>query len=158
MPFVDVTGILFDPDVAGQGFIVLRRQETVNNYGESTWTTERIQAIGSVTPSGSQELMREDAYDAQAKSIKIATTFRLRGVAKGPNASRFKPDIVLWNDNYFEVISPDDWTPFGAGFVDVELTSVHYVDNPPDFLPPWRARLDFSVPQNSVLAHGAGAW
>lgn len=156
MPLVDVTDLLIDPDIAGQSFVVLRRQETVNNFGESTHTIARIPAIGSVQPSGDQSLIREEGFDAQANTIKVVTTFRLRGVTKGPNIARWKPDIVLWGGNYFEVISPNDWDTFGAGFIEVECTSIHYVDVPPMNALPNVARLDFSRASNSGLAHGAG--
>jgi hypothetical protein len=156
MPLVDVTDILFDSDVAGQSFVVIRRQETVNNFGESTWVTERAPAIGSVQPKGDQELMREDAFDAQARTIIVATTFRLRGVSKGPSNERFKPDIIFWGGNYYEVTSPASWTDFGAGFIETEATAIHWVDNEPGFLPPFIPKLDFSKTANSMYAHGAG--
>ncbi len=154
MPLVDVTEILTDPDVAGQEFTVLRRQEVVNSFGESTWSTARIMVTGSVQPSGDQGLIREEGLDAQAKSIEVYTTYRLRGVAKGPDAARWKPDIVVWNNNHFEVVNVDSFSSFGAGFVKAECTSVHYVDLPPANLPPEGARLDFTKPTNSPLSGG----
>lgn len=157
MPLVDVTDILIDIDVAQQSFLVLRRTENVNQFGESTWSTARINAVGSVQPSGDQGLLREDAFDAQAKSVKVVTTFRLRGVSKGPSATRFKPDIVVWDSNYFEVISVDSYGSFGAGFVEAECTAIHYVDDPPKYLPSLIGRLDFSQSNNAGLAKGAGS-
>jgi hypothetical protein len=154
MPIIDVSDILLDPDIAGQQFTVLRRTENVNPFGESTWTTAHIQAIGSVQPSGEQGLIREEGFDAQAKSIKVVTNYRLRGVAKGPSASRFKPDIILWDGNYFEVINLDSYGSFGAGFVEAECTAIHYVDLPPKATTPEVARLDFSQSVNSALAGG----
>ena len=156
MPLVDVSDLLFDPDIAGQSFIVLRRQETVNNFGESTPTTAKIPAIGSVQPEGENDLIREEGQDAQSKTIIVVTAFRLRGVAKGPNNTRFKPDIVLWEGNYFEVISLKGWGDFGFGFVEATCTSVHYVDTPPEYPPLSFGQLDFSRPVNAIYAYGAG--
>ncbi len=156
MPLVDVTDILVDPDIAGQSFTVIRRQETVNDFGESTVTVERIDAVGSVQPEGDNDLIREEGQDAQALTAIIVTTFRLRGVSKGPNASRYKPDIILWQGNYLEVMSLKSWGDFGYGFVEATATSVHYIDNPPEYPPLEFGQLDFSRPVNSVYAYGAG--
>jgi hypothetical protein len=155
MPLVDVTELLTDPDIAGQFFTIIRRQEIVNNFGESTWVIQKIPTIGSVQPSGDNSLIREDGLDAQSDSIKLCTTFRLRGVSKGPNASRFKPDIVLWMGNYFEVITVNSWSDFGAGLIDAEATSVHYVDLPADTLRPYVGQLNFTQGANGIYAHGA---
>lgn len=155
MPLIDVTEVLIDVDVAAQGFVVLRRQEIVNNYGESTWVTERIQAVGSVQPKGDNSLERNADFDAQANSIVVATTFRLRGVSKGPNNEQFKPDIIFWQGNYFEVKMINNWSPFGAGFIEAEASSIHNIDFPPDGLPANVGKLDFSRGANAVYAHGA---
>lgn len=156
MPLVDVTDILVDPDIAGQSFTVIRRQEIVNDFGESTVVKAQIPAVGSVQPEGENDLLREDAFDAMAKTIIVVTSFRLRGVAKGPNKSRFKPDIVLWEGNYFEVVELKGWGDFGFGFVEATCTSVHYVDDPPILPPLVYGQLDFSRPINAIYAYGAG--
>lgn len=156
MPLVDVTDILLDTDIAGQSFVVLRRQETVNSFGESTVVTTRIPGIGSVQPSGDNALIREEGQDAQAESIAVVTAVRLRGVAKGPNATRFKPDIIFWNSNYYEVRDLKGWGQFGVGFVEAECTAIKYVDNPVAPALPQFAQLDFSRNVNSGYAAGAG--
>jgi hypothetical protein len=154
MPTVDVTDILIDTDVAAQTFVVLRRQEIVNQYGESTVLASNANAIGSVQPKGDQSLIREDGFDAQADSIVVVTTYRLRGVTKGPSNTQYKPDIIIWQNNYYEVISPNNWSQFGTGFIEVEATSIHNVDGPPGSLPPYVGQLVFTNPANSSLAHG----
>jgi hypothetical protein len=155
LPLVDVTELLTDPDIAGQFFTVIRRQEIVNNFGESTWIVQKIPTIGSVQPSGDNALIREDGLDAQAGSIKVVTTFRLRGVSKGPNSSRFKPDIVLWMGGYFEVVNLNSWNDFGAGMLEADATAVHYVDPPASTLPPYIGQLNFTRASNGIYAHGA---
>jgi hypothetical protein len=157
MPTVDVTDILFDPDIAGQGFTVIRRQETVNNFGESTWVEKKAPAVGSVQPDGDNDLMREDAFDAQARSIIVVTTFRLRGVSKGPSKQRYKPDIIFFDNTYFEVISVSSWSAFGAGFIDAKATEIQYVGPSSQYVPINVGRLDFSKPSNAIYAHGAGS-
>lgn len=156
MPLVDVTDILFDSDIAGQSFVVVRRQETVNNFGESVKTVERSPAIGSIQPKGENSLDRDGAYDAFARTIVVVTTFRLRGVSKGPSKSRYKPDIIFWQGDYYEIVTRDSWADFGAGFIECEATTVPWVDVEAEFLPPYIPKLDFTKPANSMYAHGAG--
>lgn len=157
MPLVDVSDILNDPDIAGQEFIVLRRQEVVNDFGESTISVEKIpELFGSIQPEGDNDLIREDSLDAQSKTVIIVTSFRLRGVAKGPNKSRFKPDIIFYEDTYYEVMSLKSWGSFGYGFVEATATSIKYVDTPPEYPPLEFGQLDFSRPVNAGYAYGAG--
>lgn len=156
MPLVDVTDILFDPDIAGQSFTVIRRQETVNSFGESVVVPAKIPGIGSVQPEGENDLLREDAFDAMSKTIIVVTPIRLIGVAKGPNKSRFKPDIILWKDNYFEVVNLKSWGDFGYGFVEAVCTSIHYVDGESELPPLVYGQLDFSRSINAIYAYGAG--
>lgn len=156
MPLVDVTDILFDSDIAGQSFVVISRQETVNQYGESTKVVTRSPAIGSIQPKGENTLNREGEYDAFARTIVVVTTFRLRGVSRGPSKTKFKPDIIFWMGDYYEVITRDSWADFGAGFIECEATTIPWVDVESEYLPPYIPKLDFSKTANSMYAHGAG--
>lgn len=154
MPLVDVNEILVDPDVANQGFVVLRRQEIVNQYGESTVLVSQADAVGSVQPTGDNSLIREDGFDAQASTIIVATAYRLRGVTKGPNSTQYKPDIIFWQNNFYEVTDVKNWSPFGGGFIEVEATSIHNMDGPALSLPAYVGQLVFTNTSNSSLAHG----
>lgn len=154
MPSIDVTDALFSPDIAGETFVVTRRQEIVNNYGESTVLTEQSTQIGAVQPGGEQDLLREEGQDAQTKTINVITTFRLRGVSQSTNSTRYKPDQITWNGNIYEVKKVTSFSRFGAGFVEAEAASIDYVDYPPAELPAYMGRLDFTKIQNTVLAVG----
>jgi hypothetical protein len=156
MPTIDVTEVLTDTDVAAQVFGVLRRQEIVNNFGESTVLVSTTNAVGSVQPKGDQSLMREDGYDVQVDSIVVVSTFRLQGVTKGANNTQYKPDIIVWQNNFYEVISPSNWSAFGPGFIEVEATSIHNIDGPALSLPAYVGQLVFTNTANSGYAHGAG--
>ena len=155
MPLVDVNDLLVDPDIAGQLFTVLRRQQQVNNFGEMTWLTQRIPAVGSIQPTGDNQLIRQEGADAQADTIQIVTSFRLRGVASGPNNTQFKPDMILWQGNFYEVFVINSWSDFGRGLIDATATSVKYIDGPEPELAPYIGQLDFSRNANSGYAHGA---
>lgn len=156
MAEIDVTDVLIDSDVAGDAFTVIRRLEVVSQYGLSSSRLKHIPGVlGSVQPTGDNSLIREDAYDAQAKTLKIITSFRLRGVSQSAGPSSYKPDRVLWNGDYYEVRVVDDWTLFGGGMVEAECVQVTYVGTPPGQLLPYVGKLDFSQIANSGLAGGA---
>jgi len=158
VPEVDVTDVLLDPDVAGQSFSVVRRPELVTSAGLSTTPNARTIAgiFGSVTPTGDNSLIREDAYDAQAKTIEVVTSFRLRGPSASTGGADYKPDVVLWRGDAYEVRVIDDDTQFGAGFTKAECVQIDYVGTPPHQLAPQVGRLDFSQNASAALARGAG--
>lgn len=154
MPGIDVTGILLDPDIAGTPFTVIRRSEIVSNFGLSTVRSKSIPNVrGSVQPTGENSLVREAAFDVQAKTIKVITTFRLRGVSTQAGAN-YKPDLILWNGDYYEVRVINDYSQFGGGFIDAECTSIDYVDQAPNASPTYVGRMDFSNTANSGWAKG----
>jgi hypothetical protein len=154
MPSIDVTEALVSPDIAAEQFTVIRRQEVVNDFGESTVLVETSIQIGAVQPGGEQSLLREEGQDAQTKTLNIVTKFRLRGVSKSTSGSRYKPDQINWNGNIYEVKDVTSYSRFGAGFVEATAASIDYVDYPPAELPGYIGRLDFSRIQNTVLARG----
>jgi hypothetical protein len=131
MPLVDVTDLLRDVDIAGQSFLVLRRQEIVDQYGESITTQQILPAIGSIQPAHEQGLLREEGYDAQARSISVITEFRLRGASKGPPGVTYKPDIIYTRSyflNYYEVHDASSWGAFGAGFIKATANAIDWLD------------------------------
>lgn len=157
MPLIDVTQVLFDPVVAGEAFVVIRREEVVNNYGESVLTTFRLGALGSVQPTGNNSLARQDAFQTQAKTLRVITTFRLRGVGKTPATDqRWQPDLIYWRGDYFIVNELEDFTQYGAGMIQADCTSIDYVEDAPSIVPTQVGRLDFSLANNSGLAGGIG--
>lgn len=131
MPSIDVTDLLVDPEIAGEPFIVVRRQMTVDNHGKTNIAfTVFPNVAGSITPTGDNSLVRAEAYETQANTIKVITPFRLRGVSKDVSGS-FLPDLVLWGGNHFEVKSLNDWNTFGAGFMEADCLSIETVDQAP---------------------------
>lgn len=153
MPDIDVTEILSDSDIAGVPFVVVRREEVVNVHGESELVETRIDAVGSVQPTGDNSLVREEAYQTQAKTLKVVTTFLLRGESKAAGRS-YQPDLVLWQGDYYLVRTVEDYSQYGAGMVDAECTSVDHVDDAPIAKPRAIGMLDFSNSGNSGLGGG----
>jgi hypothetical protein len=154
MPQIDVTDILLDPFIAGETFVVLRRLETVNSFGESVVLAESFNAIGSVVPMGDQSLTREGAFEVQSKTIRVITATRLRGASKDGTKQSFQPDVILWRSDYFVVSSIDDYTRYGGGFNEAECRSIDHVDVPPMQLIPAFGWLNFSRPGQSGLIAG----
>jgi galactose-6-phosphate isomerase len=132
MPDIDVSDLLFDSDIAGEAFSVIRRQEVVGGNGVATLTVTTLPLagdpaiVGSVTPTGDNSLVRAEAYSTQSNTIKVITEFRLRGPSKDAAGQSFQPDIVLWNGNHFVVSTLNEWTSYGAGFVEAECTSFDF--------------------------------
>jgi hypothetical protein len=156
MAEIDVDDVLIDPDIAGDSFVVIRRQEVVDNFGISSTMANQVTAYGAVQPTGDNSVIRSEDYDAQGRGLKIITAFRLRGVVAGPGAATWKPDQILWKGSYYEVRSLEDFTQFGGGFVEAECVQIDYVGPPPSQLPPYVGRLDFSNSSNSGEGGGAG--
>ncbi len=131
MPALDVSEVLNDPDIAGDAFTVLRRTQTVNNYGEGGVATQTLPAFGSVQPTGDNSLVREEAYQVQANSITVYTTFPLRGPGKDAQGNSYQPDVVVWQGNHYLVKVVNDWSSFGTGFVQADCQSIDPVDLAP---------------------------
>jgi len=131
MPELDVGELTVDPDLAGTRFIVVRRKETVNTFGERTSGIERFYPTGQVTPTGNNSLTREEAYQFGAKSIQVITRFLLHHIATDRGRVRYDPDIVIWRGDSFVVKSIDDYSEFGAGMIVAECASIDYVDQAP---------------------------
>jgi galactose-6-phosphate isomerase len=132
MPDIDVSDLCDDPDIAGDAFSVIRRQEVVGPNGVSTLVLTILPQpgapaiVGSVTPTGDNSLVRAEAYTTQSNTIRVITRFRLRGPSKDGAGQSFQPDIVLWKGSHFVVSMLNEWTSFGAGQVEAECTSIDF--------------------------------
>lgn len=156
MAEIDVTDVLLDSDVAGDAFTVIRRREVVGDNGMSIVQSNTVpNVLGSVQPTGDNSLMREEAYDAQLKTIKVITQFRLRGPSQTTGAAQYKPDQIVWRGDLYEVKVLDDWTLFGGGMVEAECLQIVHVGTPPHQLSSSGGRLDFTQGANSALAKGS---
>jgi len=157
MPDIDVSDLLFDSDIAGESFIVIRRQEIVGDNGVSVLTATSLPLpgdapiVGSITPTGDNSLVRQEAYQTQANTILVITPFRLRGPSKDSGGASFQPDVVVWNGNHFVVKTLNEWTSFGAGFVEAECSSIDLIELAPGETPPGEGNgLDFSRDDNTI--------
>lgn len=154
MSLIDVDDVIFDPFVAGQLVTVVRREQEVNEQGEGVQNNVTVpNVVASVTPTGDNSLVREEAFSAQAQAIRVITAYRLRGQTREPSTGRsFLPDLVLWHSDYYIVKVVNDYTPYGAGFIEAECESIDYQEAPAQNVPAQVGRADFSQAAQSGLA------
>jgi hypothetical protein len=131
MADVDVTDVLFDPDIAGTTFSVIRRQEVISQQGRKTTNDVRTDnVIGAIFPTGDNSLTRKEDFEASADTITVVTTFRLRGPSKD-GGNKFDADVVVWNSTNYVVSTLKPFTQYGPGFVEAECSSKDFVDEAP---------------------------
>lgn len=151
MPWLDLSDVIIDPFLA-DNFAVIRRMQSVSQHGETLITIMgTFSAIGVITPTGNNSLVRADAYESQADSIQIITMFRLRGAAQDVAGINWQPDLVQWNGNTYQLKTLNDFTRFGAGFVQAEGIAIDYNPSPDaefNIVPPM---LNWSLARNSGL-------
>lgn len=154
MSFTDVTDVLLDPDIAGQIFTVVRRQDVVNDHGEGEQVTQVIpDVVGAIYPTGENSLIREVAAEAQAQTITVVTPYRLRPASQETSTGRaFQPDLVLWQGNYYVVWSINEYMQYGVGFVQAECMETDYTTEAPQSHPAQVGRLTLDLPAQSGLA------
>ena len=125
MSELDVSDLLLDPEIGGNAFQVIRRQQTVNGYGETVLTQTTLDAVGAVYPTGDNRLQRQADFSTQADTITVVTRFRLRGASKS-GGDAYQPDIVLWNGNHYVVADINQYTNYGAGFIEAQCTATDF--------------------------------
>jgi len=123
----DLRDALSAPEFVDQ-FRVLRRDQNIDTTGRARNTPMAVVgALGVVTATSPNELVRLPEEQHQSKSIEITTTFPLHGPAEG-----LSPDLILWHGDTFVVTLLDDWSNYGPGFIHVVCSSMDGVDLPPE--------------------------
>lgn len=125
MAFLDVSDG-FDTDF-WDTISVIRRAESISDKGRSVITPVTTNGVSAVvTPMSGSDLERIPNYDIAKKYVSVITNFRLQ-----LNSLGYKNDQVIWGDTTFEVITLDDCSRFGQGFVEAICASIQYQDAPP---------------------------
>jgi hypothetical protein len=107
-------------------FDVLRRPETVSEFGRSVTSQVTASAVGTIYPTGDNSLVRQADFEISRKTLTCVTPYRLQQAAPG-----FQPDLVLYRGNQYVVSAVEDYSQYGAGFVVAQLSSVIAIDTPP---------------------------
>lgn len=114
MPMLDVGWVAMDP-VFADGFEVIRRKETVNQWGESTIQESRMGTkYGTVTQTEPQGFERKDDGTLSMRGLTIVTTAQIRTASAGN-----QPDIVVWCGERYTVKRVEPYHRFGKGFYQV---------------------------------------
>ena len=137
MPSLDLSDV-FGPDMC-ETVTVLRRQQVLTKGRPSpTITATFTGVLASVQPKdtaiGGNVITRAPDAEYRGSNLNIYTPFRLRGVTKQA-AADYMPDVVIWNGDHFLVGLTNDYTHYGAGFMEAELESIEAVDYAPDGAP-----------------------
>ena len=130
MPSLDFSDILSDPDIAGESFSVIRRQEIVDSYGNVSTVNTTFPAVGQITPIGDNSVIRDAAFIAMSNAIHVVTTFRLQGPA-GYGGETYQPDVIVWHGGNYIVKTLNELTNYGGGFVEADCMSIDLVSPGP---------------------------
>jgi hypothetical protein len=108
-------------------FDVITRPETISQSGRSIPSQVRVPGIyGTIYATGDNSLTRVADFEHGRKTLTICTKHRLQMAAPG-----FQPDVVLYRGNQFVVTNVKDWSPYGAGYIEAECSSILALDAPP---------------------------
>ena len=127
MPTLDVSDVPICAEFSDT-FEVLRRPEVISEHGRAyirRGDAPQI-AVGTIYPTGDNSLVRQEDYQTGAKTITVVTPFRLRTASEG-----FQPDYLMYRSTMYIVKKVNDWSPYGAGFIEAECSSVLSQDAPP---------------------------
>jgi hypothetical protein len=127
MPWIDNTVLTLDPTFCTD-FTVIRRTQVVDAGGiASVGATTELPAYGAVVPRSGNALVREEAFQAQAKTCEVITGFKLHGTSVQPSdGTQWYPDLVLWGGDVYVVRVLQDYSQMGAGVVVAECISISY--------------------------------
>jgi hypothetical protein len=106
-------------------FEIMRRPESISQYGRSVTTQVIATAAGTIYPTGDNSLVRQSDFEMSRKTLTCVTTYRLQQAAPG-----FQPDLVLYRGNTYVVSSVEDYSQYGAGFIVAQLSSILAIDQP----------------------------
>ncbi|MFW6681749.1 MULTISPECIES: hypothetical protein [Komagataeibacter] len=122
MPLLDVSDNLLDPDFI-QTLTVTRPTQTVDSQGMTQIAETSQSFYGAPVPLTSQELIRNPNAELLAGGIRVYTRFVLDSGSPDTSA-----DIVTFGGKRYTVVSVDDWSNFGAGYVAADCAVISLQD------------------------------
>lgn len=132
---IHLTHLTREPSFADT-FAVIRRAETVGDDGISVLTpTTFPNLLGSICTAGGNDLERSADAGYSKKRISVVTQFKLRGAAIAGSGQNYQPDLIQWHGDYFIVETLDDYSSYGAGFVQAECSSIDFQEAPTPGVP-----------------------
>lgn len=125
MSQLDVTDLLLDPDIAGNSIQIKSRRMAINDKGRASWAETITQAMAAVYPTGSNSLVREEAYETQTDTITVVTKAPISGPGKDGQGNDYDADQVFWRDVWYVVKSVNKFS-YGDGFTQAECAAIDY--------------------------------
>lgn len=120
MADIDVSEVLFDPDLADL-FDVVRREEIVGDNGRPVIKERRhLSIVGVITAQSPADLLRRDDGQMMPRKYSLVTVFRLQGPGRG-----HQPDDIWLDGQRFTVTEVLPYSRFGSGFVEAIITSMN---------------------------------
>ena len=126
MPLIDVSDLLSDEDIAGQSFSVIRTvtASPVGGLAQLASTTTTT-IIGSVQPATAQELLRMPDGERVGGAVTVRSSFALIAGGIDPLTGIDRTaDQVVFKGVTYTVMSVQDWTDFGFGYVEALCSKV----------------------------------
>lgn len=115
MAIIDVTELLGDADFV-DSFSVIRRVNSVNNYGENALSESTISAVGSIQPASPDDMQRLPDSVRRRDAITVYSVTRI-----SPDAY---PDVVVWNGKKYQAQTSEDFGNYGAGYTKAICTLI----------------------------------
>jgi galactose-6-phosphate isomerase len=126
MPFLDVSDLLSDPDLGGTTFSVIRTLSGPPVGGLAQLTPTTIpNIVGSIQPATSTELLRMPDGERVGGAVTVRCKFVLIGGGIDPNSGLDRTaDQVVFKGQQYTVQSVQDWSDYGAGYVEALCSKV----------------------------------
>lgn len=116
MATIDVTELLGDADFV-DSFSVIRRVDSVNNYGENVLSESTTSGVvGSVQPASPNDMKRLPDSVRRSDAITVYSVTRI-----SPDAY---PDVVVWNGKKYQAQTSEDFGNYGAGYTKAICTLI----------------------------------
>lgn len=116
MATIDVTELLGDADFV-DSFSVIRRVDSVNNYGENVLSESTTSGVvGSVQPASPDDMQRLPDSVRRRDAITVYSVTRI-----SPDAY---PDVVLWGGKKYQAQTSEDFGNYGAGYTKTICTLI----------------------------------
>ena len=120
MPMMNLSAALTNPYTLDH-FSVTRQTEVVDNAGFSEITTQLfsgVQGVVYAAQMSTTNLLMNMSHTP--KIIQVITTFGLIGesdIITGMVTATMQPDIVVWHGNNYKVMSVEDYSSYGPGYI-----------------------------------------
>lgn len=114
MPLLDLSELMTDPTFV-EAFTVIRATKATGDNGRTKLTPQRIpNVIGGVQPAGSLDLQRLPEGSNLRGAVAVWTKYIL---TDGQLSEDLTADQIEWNGHLYTVMSVEDFSQFGEGFV-----------------------------------------